>query len=338
MRNSAAVIIVTYNSRKYFARQRAALEAQTFRDFSLIVWDNGSREEERPTEADFPANAVIVQSPANLGFAAANNRAAEKTKSEFIVLLNPDAFPDPLWLESLVDAAHRHPEAGAVGSVQIMDEDDQRFDGLGDCYHVSGLPWRGGYGWRRDSVSCTDGETFSACAAAALYRRDCWELLKGFDESYFAYCEDVDIGFRLRLAGWKVRQDLRAVVRHVGGGTSGKKSEFAIYHGTRNRIITFIKCMPGPLIWLLMPLHVAVTGLFLAVSPFRGSGPATWRGVGGALARLGPALQARKIVQRTRKAPVSSIAATLTWNPLRLIRRSPQKGIWSRTDVSKHVS
>ncbi|MFZ3311760.1 MAG: glycosyltransferase family 2 protein [Xanthobacteraceae bacterium] len=324
-----ALIVITYNSRKFFARLAASIAVQTDQNFQLVVWDNGSRKTERPLAADFLDGAVIVQCEENIGFASANNRAAELVESEFIVLLNPDAFPEADWLATLVETANHWPDTGGVGSTQIMDEDPTRYDGLGDCYYAAGIAWRGGYGWPRRSLVNDGTEAFSACAAAALYRRMAWDAVGGFDERFFAYCEDVDLGFRLRLAGWRIRQAARAVVRHVGGGTSGKQSDFAIFYGTRNRLWTFAKCMPTGLAWLLLPAHVAMTFAFLGISPFRGTGPATWRGVGAAIVGIMPVLHARRNVQRSRKASTATMAWAFTWNPIRLVRRQPS--CWNKS-------
>lgn len=317
----AGVIVVTYNSRAYFARLKAAVEKLTA-PHRLIVVDNASAAEQRPTPADLPAHAELIQAETNLGFAAGNNLAAKLLDTEFIVLLNPDAFPDPDWLDKLIAAADRRPQAAAFGSTQIDAQDEARFDGLGDCYHAAGIPWRGGYGAVRTAPP-PEGECFSPCAAAALYRRQAWREMGGFDERFFCYCEDVDLGFRLRLAGWTIIQVPDAVVRHVGGGSSGKRSAFAVFHGTRNRLWTFVKDMPGALLWLMAPAHLAITVLFLAVSPFRGTGPATWRGVGAGLKGLPEMWRARHETQKARKASVVAIARALAWSPIAMVKRLP---------------
>jgi N-acetylglucosaminyl-diphospho-decaprenol L-rhamnosyltransferase len=320
----AAVIVVTYNSKAHFPRQRAALEAQTYRDFALVVWDNGSRADQRPAAADFPDGAIVIQSEDNIGFAAGNNRAAELIEADFIVLLNPDAFPEPDWLEKLVSAAEARPKTGSVGSTQIMCDEPTRYDGLGDCYHAAGVPWRGAFGWLVTEISPST-RTFSACAAAALYRSEAWTAAGGFDESYFASCEDVDLGFRLRLLGWDVQQAEEAIVHHIGGASSGKKSGFAIYYGTRNRLWTFVKCMPLPLIILLSPAHLAVNLAFLLVSPFRGTGVATWRGVIHAILGIGRVLKARRLIQNQRIATLKSLCAAMSWNPFHILSRAPRQ-------------
>lgn len=315
------VIIVTFESRRYFPRLKTALEALDT-PYDLVVLDNASSPAQRPTAADLPPHARLVQSEVNLGFAAGNNHAASMLANEFIVLLNPDAFPESDWLRQLIATADAHERAGSIGSTQIAADDTARYDGLGDCYHASGLPWRSGYGQSRDAPP-PEGEPFSACAAGALYRATAWREAGGFDESFFCYCEDVDLGFRLRLLGWRCVQSTKAVISHVGGGSSGTRSDFAVMHGTRNRTWTFVKNMPGALLWLLAPAHLAALMLFLIVSPFRGTGGATWRGAGAAIGGLPAVFKQRAQIQRARKAKLSDIAAALTWNPTPMLTRSP---------------
>jgi N-acetylglucosaminyl-diphospho-decaprenol L-rhamnosyltransferase len=315
------VIVVTFDSRRFFPRLKAALEAQTT-PYELIVVDNASSPEQRPRAEDLPAHARIIQSETNLGFAAANNRAAAMSDRAYIALLNPDAFPEPNWLQALTATAKTDPRIASVGSTQIMSEAPDKYDGLGDCYHASGLPWRGGYGQPRADNPPPEGEPFSACAAGALYRTSAWREAGGLDESFFCYCEDVDLGFRLRLLGWRAVQATGAVIHHVGGGSSGARSAFAVRYGTRNRTWTFVKNTPGLLFWLMIPAHVLALLMFLLISPLRGTGGPTWRGASEALAGLGPVMRQRAQVQRTRKARISDIAAAMIWSPFPMLSRS----------------
>lgn len=319
----ATLIIVTYRSAPHIPRLTAALNALVERRFDLIVVDNASPPEQRPTEQDFPKGARFIQLETNEGFAAANNRAAALAKTPYLVLLNPDAFPEPDWLGALLTAAAAHPDAGAIGSTQISASDPTSYDGLGDCYHAFGVPWRGGYGASRARTPALPGETFSACAAAALYRADAWRDLGGFDERFFCYCEDVDLGFRLRLAGYICIQEPTAIVHHVGGASSGARSDFAVFYGTRNRTWTFLKNMPAPLLGLFGLPHLAVLALFLFVSPFRGTGPATWRGAIAACAGAPKIMAARVALQKTRRVSSWRLLKAMTLSPIATLKRHP---------------
>ncbi len=259
------VVIVAFEAGAYLQRCIDALEAQTFRDWRAIVWDNAS--------SDGAVEGLVVgervarrRSEENLGFAAANNRAAALLQSRYVATLNPDAFADPQWLARLVQTAEAF-GVEAVGSLQLDDLDPDRLDGAGDCMSVAGFAWRGGYGHPAVSAPQEVCEIFAPCAAAALYRRDAFEAQGGFDERFFCYYEDVDLGFRLRLAGGICLLDPRARVRHVGSGVTRTISGFAEYHGFRNRIWSFLRNMPAPLLPIAAPAHMLLTLYILARSP-----------------------------------------------------------------------
>jgi len=324
---SVAVLIVAYNSKAHLARQIAALDAQTFRDFRAVLIDNASEPAQRPDSARLPAWMTLIQSDENLGFAGGNNRAAQEAgDAEFLALLNPDAFPEPGWLEALVEAAQRFPHAAAFGSTQLLDADPSRLDGAGDALHAIGIPWRGGLGMSAASLP-PEGETFAACAAAMLIRAGDFRAVGGFDERFFCYVEDVDLGYRLRLMGRTTMQIPGAVVRHVGGGVSARGSAFADFHGARNRVWMHVKSTPARLFWPLLPFTIAVTLANLLVNTLKGR-TVGWRGVFAALGDLGPAWAARQALRKGRKASLGDIARALTWNPLRLIDRRPVIRAW----------
>lgn len=309
----ATVIVVAHNSARWLARMCAALAAQSERRFRLVVVDNASREEERPRQGDLPAGARLIPSARNLGFAAANNLAAQDADTPYLVFLNPDAFPEPGWLAALIETAARFPDAAAIGSTQWRADAPGVLDGAGDVMHASGLAYRARYG--RRGAPPPLGESFSACAAAMLVRREAFAGVGGFDARYFCYFEDVDLGFRLRLAGWRVLQSPDAIVAHVGGGVGGARSRFADFHGARNRVWTFFKCMPGPLLWPLAPVHLLASAIVVSVAALTGRGFAAWRGFLAGLSGLGPILQTRREVQRARRASWRDVAAALAWSP-----------------------
>jgi GT2 family glycosyltransferase len=313
------VLIVTFNSRRFYPRLKATLEAQTV-PYELIVLDNGSRPEDRPSADDFPDGAVLLQQERNLGFAEGNNAAAKAAKTEFVALLNPDAFPEPTWLEELLAMAGRCPNDTLIGSTQIWDPDPSLLDGIGDVMHASGLAYRSAHKKPFAEVSIEEGQVFSACAAAMLVRREVFLNLGGFDESYFCYMEDVDFGFRLRLAGGRAVQAPLARVSHVSGGVSAGHSGFADFHGARNRLWTFVKCMPAPLFWPLFPVHLAATFAVLCVHASRGRW-ASWQGFAAGLAGLNRAWKARARAQAHRRASAWQIACALRWAPFPTNRR-----------------
>lgn len=318
----ATIIVVTHNSARWLARMVAAVSAQSETRWRLIVVDNASRADERPNARDLPAGAALIQNETNLGFAAANNQAAQAASTPYLVLLNPDAFPEPGWLAALIAAAERYPQAAAFGSTQMRADADGVFDGAGDVLHASGLAYRAWYG-RKHAAPPPEGESFAACGAAMLVRREAFENVGGFDARYFCYFEDVDLCFRLRLRGARIMQLPGAVVAHVGGGVASSGSAFAQFHGARNRLWTFVKCMPAPLFWPLLPAHLLASAAVVTLSALRGRGLAAWRGLLAALGDLGPALSARREVQKARTATSGDIARVLAWSPLVFFGRRP---------------
>lgn len=300
-----ALIIVNWNSWDMLSRCLEKLEAQTRRDFSLLVIDNASA---APAPEDLLSShpgARLVTNTSNLGFAAANNQAVALLEdAEWLVLLNPDAFPEPDWLEQLMEAALKNPDYAMFASRQMMDSDHARLDGDGDACHISGMVWREGHG--ESASGFEPREVFSPCAAAALYRRDAFVAAGGFDEDFFCYVEDVDLGFRLRLMGHRCLLVPRAVVYHIGSATTGgQRSDFSAYHGHRNMVWCFVKNMPGILFWALLPLHIAANAA--AVLALRGQRSVILKAKFGALARLPAMWRKRRAIQKNRKASVAAM-------------------------------
>ncbi len=316
---AVTVVIVAYDSGGYLQPCVDALAAQDFADFEAVVADNASRDGS-VTRLRLPdARFRVHDMGGNLGFAAANNRVAQDSRAEFLTLLNPDATPDPGWLGALVEAAGAHPEAASFGSVQLRLEEPDILDGIGDVWHVAGLAWRAGEGWAATRTP-GDGEIFAPCGAAALYRRRLFLEAGGFDERFFCYCEDVDLGHRLRATGATSRRVSAAVVRHAGSGISGRTSDFTMFHGHRNRIWTFVKNTPGPWFWLLAPYHVAFNLLYLGSAVRRRVFRPVWRSYVAAVRGLAPFLADRRALGNARRAPFGEalkVMASTPWSPFR---------------------
>jgi N-acetylglucosaminyl-diphospho-decaprenol L-rhamnosyltransferase len=316
-----SILIVAYKSRAHLPRLFACLARQTVQDFETILIDNASPPEARPDHDCQDKATQFVQNETNTGFAVANNQAARLASGTWLVMLNPDAFPDDDWLERLLQAAQNYPQATAFGSTQLLDSDPTLLDGAGDVYHAAGIPFRGGY-LRPAPADLRDGEAFTPCAAAAMWRKDVFFELSGFEESFFCYCEDVDLGFRHRLAGGRVVQVAQAKVRHIGSASSGRLSDFAVYHGIRNRLWTFVRCMPGALFWLLLVPHIGATLLLWAHTAWRGAGRAYGRGLYDGLANLPRVWAARRAIQQKRTATYASLLKQFAWSPLTLLKRA----------------
>ena len=309
------VVIVNWNGAQFLERCLTALMAQTVVPNETILVDNASSDGSLDIVRRFPSVRLLAQDK-NLGFARANNLAIESASvdSEWIALLNPDAFAEPNWLEALLAAAQANPDVAFFGSKLVTAADTAVLDGAGDVYHVSGLVWRRGHGAPVSSLSEQVREVFSPCGAAAMYRRSALLEVGGFDEDFFCYVEDVDLGFRLRLAGYRCLYVPSSVAHHVGSGTTGgQHSEFSVYHGHRNLVWTYIKDMPGLLFWLFLPLHVLMNLATLFVFALRGQGKIIWRAKWDAIKGLPMMWRKRKVIQRNRKVSIGEIWRAVTF-------------------------
>ncbi len=272
MPTSVTVFIVNWNSGELLTKCLKHLSLQTIKPVQVHICDNASTDNSAEN-IELSDNIVLLKSDTNLGFAAGNNRLLAECDTELIALLNPDAFPEPDWLEKLVIAASVNPDVVAFGSRQLNHSNPDYLDGIGDSYHLSGLIWRRRHGVKQQPNDLVEREIFSPCAAAALYRRQAVVDVGGFDEDYFCYVEDVDLGFRLRLAGYNALYIPDAIIHHIGSATTGgQHSDFAVYYGHRNLVWTYIKNMPGFLFWLFLPLHILMNVSTIVIFSLRGQG------------------------------------------------------------------
>lgn len=317
-----AVLIVAYRSRDTLGQCIATLGAQTVRPRQVFVLENGSPAAERIDGATLPDWVQFVESDENLGFAGGNNLLAKMADCEWLALLNPDAFPRPDWLEQFLKATDRYPDISLFGSTQYAASHPGLLDGVGDVYHATGLAYRAGY-MRPVALLPPDGEVFAVCGAAAFVRRSVFDALGGFDERFFCYNEDVDLGYRAKLAGYHAMQLRDAAVDHLGYASSGRRSEFATYYGVRNRLWVFLKNTPGWLFWLLIPVHCGITALLWLSAARFGQFNVFGRALSDALRGRDEIMASRRDIQGSRVASVWQIARAMSWNPLRLLTRAP---------------
>lgn len=304
---SVAVIVINYNSGDMLLRCLHDLELQTWRSFKVIVVDNASTDDSMlRAEREYPW-IKSVRLDHNVGFAEGNNiGAALAPECKWIACLNPDAFADPDWLASLMRTAQAHPEFVFFGSKLILAGDSARLDGTGDIYHVSGAAWRRDHGREVTNGHHAEGEIFAPCAAAALYRRDAFDAVGGFDSDYFCYFEDVDLAFRMRLIGHRCYYVPSAVVHHVSSAITGYQSPFTVYHGHRNLVWTFFKDMPFPLLLIYLLSHLFLNLASIVLYTFKGQPVTILRAKWDAILGLRSVWRKRRQVQSRRK--ISSLA------------------------------
>ncbi len=235
-------MIPNWNGKKYLEGCLESLASQSFQDFKVIVVDNASTDNSiELIESKFPW-VKTIKNTRNLGFAAAINQGIRTSNTEYIATLNNDTQCTREWLASLLEALDSEPDAGMAASRML------RFNGTIDSTGIevyrSGGAYDRGAGKKNGEFP---REVFGACAGAALYRRKMLEDIGLFDESYFAYLEDVDLAFRARLRGWKAIYVPNAVVYHIHSATA-KTGYFKLYHILRNKLWNTWKYYPPRLI------------------------------------------------------------------------------------------
>lgn len=316
------IIIVTHNAGPFIQACVDAVATQTLPDFEAVIVDNasgdGAVEALRLPDARFS----IIRNASNLGFAAASNIGARGYRTPWIATLNPDTVAEPTWLARMHEGVQRHPHVRMFGATLLDAKDHTTIDGFGDALSIAGIAWRRRSGQPTAALPHGDEEAFSPCAAAALYAREPFEQAGGFDESFFCYLEDVDLGFRLRLAGERCVQLRDAIVRHYGSATTGAMSDFSLFHSYRNRLWLLFKDMPPALLLIAVPLNIVCSLIAILKAKLARKGTPMTASLKGLLAGLAPAavLMQRRAVQSARKVSTLYVARCLVWNLYQMLR------------------
>lgn len=274
MNPRVSVIIVNWNGLEHLDTCLGSLQEQTFNDFEVVLVDNGSRDGSVDFLRERHPWVKLVPLKENTGFAGGNNRGLESASGEYLVTLNNDTRVDCEWLAELVETADGHPAAGMVGCRIVAFDEPDRIDSLGIRVCADGMSRAAcrARSWSAQKVAPV-GEILLPSACAALYKRAMIEEIGFFDDNFFAYCEDTDLGLRGRLAGWKAVLASRAVVYHKYSGTGGAFSPFKLYLVERNHYWVAVKNFPLPLL-LALPFNTVRRYLVQigAISASRGSG------------------------------------------------------------------
>ena len=272
MKPVVSIIIVNWNGRTYLPDCLDSLAGQSFRDFEVVLVDNGSVDESVTFVKEHYPWVKLVPLNENTGFSVGNNHGLQHAVGDYIVTLNNDTRVEPDWLEVLVRTADSHPDAGMIGCRICSFDDPDLIDsiGMGICH--DGMS-RGRFRNRRWSSLKMHAveEILFPSACAALYRRAMIEQVGFFDDDFFAYAEDSDLGLRGRLAGWNAVVATRAVVYHKYSRSSGSFSSLKIYLVERNHYWVALKNFPPGLIFML-PLFTILRYLEQMRTVLSGSG------------------------------------------------------------------
>jgi GT2 family glycosyltransferase len=234
----ATVAIPTLLADSSLAECLSGLRRQTRQDFETIVIDNSGQNR---VQALNPAPNRVIAMPSNAGFGAAINRAFEQSRTRYLITLNDDAVPQPEWLAALVAVAEADAGVGMCASQVRLGASE--LDSAGMLIYGDGSSKQRGHGEPPDRYASLEDVLFPS-ASAALYRRAMLEKVGLFDEHFFLYCEDTDLGLRARRAGWRCVYVPAAVVEHRYSHSAGRVSSLKAYYVERNRIFVAMKNFP----------------------------------------------------------------------------------------------
>lgn len=294
------VIIVNWNGKQHLDDCLGSLRRQTFRDFEIVLVDNGSQDGSVSfVRENYPEVSIVVL-PNNQGFCAPNNLAIAQTQSEYVCLLNNDTELDPECLSALVQTMEEDPQTGICDARQLLF--DQR-----DVVHLSGAEYTiaGSTAAVRDFSAKADADANRECfignAACVVYRRAMLSEIGLFDEDFFAGCEDTDLSFRAHLAGYRVQNVGRARCYHKISATHRANSAAFVRRGQRNLHWVYFKNMPSSLLRRYLAHHILYT-LITALYFFRiGRGRAWMQAKVAVLRSMPRLLEKRQHVQKLKR-------------------------------------
>jgi N-acetylglucosaminyl-diphospho-decaprenol L-rhamnosyltransferase len=308
--NEAAIaaVIVTYESAAHITSTLEALVGQLRAGDEVVVVDNASRDGTAAAVRAAAPGARVLEQERNLGFAGGCNTGAAATSAPLLLFLNPDARLAPDCLDQLRRIAVARADWGAWQALVTMN-DGSTINTAGNVAHFLGIAWAGRCGEPVGSAPSEPVEVGFPSGAALVVRRDAWELVEGFDERYFMYCEDLDLGLRLRLAGYGVGLAPAARVEHDYEFAKGERKWFLL---ERNRWWTVVSDYPGRLLALLLPSLLLAELALLAVAARGGWLGAKLRAQLAVVRELPQMLARRRRVQAGRQISAGEFARCLS--------------------------
>lgn len=265
MAATVTVIIPNYNGLRFLDDCIQALESQTYQNFEILVVDNGSTDGSVEWLKEHQIETIFLNE--NTGFSGAVNTGIKAAGTPYVILLNNDTKADEYFVAEMVRAIEQSSKIFSVSSCMLQMYHPELIDDAGDMYSLLGWAYQRGVGQSINSYR-KSRRVFSACAGAAIYRKKVFEEIGYFDEMHFAYLEDIDVGYRAKIAGYDNIYCPAAQVYHVGSGTSGSKyNSFKVKLAARNNVYLNYKNMP--LLQLLINSIPIIAGIFLKIMFFK---------------------------------------------------------------------
>jgi len=303
-----SIVIPNYNGAACLETCLRSLLQQADDRTEFLVVDNGSRDHSIELVRGLAPQARVLPQPCNLGFAAAVNHGSRAARGEWIAVLNNDTEVAADWLAACFAAMERHPDASFL-ACHILDYRDRgRIYSAGDCFLRAGLGYRRGQEQPDGEEYGCEIPVFSACGCAALYRKAALEAAHGYDEHFFAYLEDVDLGLRLQAAGAAGYYIPGARVYHLGGATSGGEfAPLAVRLRTRNAILLLLKSIPGRILFRCIPMILAGQASWFGRAVAHGRLLSYLGGLAGVFPLVPAMLKKRRALRRLWRRPASRL-------------------------------
>lgn len=304
------VAVVAWNSWPALRESLPALLNQRYAPYRVVVVDNDSQDRTtKELTQNFP-EIRLIRSDANRGYGAASNMGFATSRSRYVAVLNPDACPEPGWLDALVAALEAHPEAALATSKVLLQSNPAKVNACGNTVHISGITTCRGL-MADEQLYRRVEETPAISGAAFLARREILDHIGGFDERFFMYLEDTELSLRARLAGHIV---VLAPASRVAHDWQLTVPAWKFYYLERNRYLLLLNIFRWRTLAVLLPaLLLAEAGVWAYALR---SGPAyVWaklRGYASVLSGLSLHLRRRRQVQAVRRVPDASLLSVLS--------------------------
>ena len=229
-----SVVIVNYNGSAFLPACLDSLVDQSYSQFEIILVDNGSTDDSiSKINVDYPG-VRLIRNSTNLGFAKACNQGIELSEGEYVAFLNYDTVVDRDWLNELVKGISKSTDIGAVMSkILIIDKKPPTINSSGGIIHFLGISWSGNFNLPDSSIQNEERQVAFVSGAAMLARRAVLDEVLPFDEDFFMYCEDTDLSWRMRLAGYRLMYEPASIVHHH---YHFSKNKMKFYYLERNRL------------------------------------------------------------------------------------------------------
>lgn len=275
-----SVVIPNFNGESYIENCINSVKKQNYENIEIIVVDDASQDRSVEIIKTFE-NVSLYINEKNSGFDVSINRGIRAASGEYLLLLNNDVVLTPDFITRLVASIEKKERIFSVSSKMVRYYERDKIDDAGDFYHILGWAFKRGDGASVQRYN-RPGRVFSACAGAGLYRKSVFDEIGLFDENFFAYMEDVDIGFRAMTSGYENWYEPAAVCYHIGSATTAegnKYSPFKVRLAARNNIYTVYKNLPLAMIAVNFPFLFFGFSVKAAVFSKRGYGRAYLEGL-----------------------------------------------------------